>query len=100
MKNLYNIGIGILYLIGVSSCSTDNIDIYNGGNQVYFERVASQADSLTFSFAVYDEEITSSIVEIPIISTGNICNHDREIKFEIKKNHLPLKERITQLKKL
>lgn len=85
MKNLYNIGIGILYLIGVSSCSTDNIDIYNGGNQVYFERVASQADSLTFSFAVYDEEITSSIVEIPIISTGNICNHDREIKFEIKK---------------
>ena len=85
MKNLYNICIGAFCLIGATSCSTDNIDIYNGGNQVYFERVPSQADSLTFSFAVYDEEITSSVIEIPIISTGKICNYDREVKFEIKK---------------
>lgn len=65
------------------ACSTDKIETFNGGDQVYFERVSSTADSLTLSFAVLDKDIQNYTVEIPIVVTGAICNHQRKVNISV-----------------
>ena len=67
----------------MASCSVDEVETFNGGDQVYFERVSSTADSLTLSFAVLDKDIQDYTVEIPIVVTGAPCNHQRKVNVTV-----------------
>lgn len=83
MKPTHILLIGLLSTFVLTNCNTDELDTFNGGNQVYFERVPSTADSLTFSFAVLDATVQSSLVEIPIVVTGALCDHDRSVNITV-----------------
>ncbi len=83
MKHLFLSGLSLIAVLGLTDCTVDKLDTFSGGNQVYFERVSGTADSLTFSFAVLDDKTTSSTVEIPVIVTGNTCDHDRTVDITI-----------------
>ena len=75
----------LLAVSALTGCSTDEIDTFNGGAQVYFERVAGSgtADSLTYSFAVQPAGLMTDIVEIPIVVTGEAAGYDRKVNIEV-----------------
>lgn len=86
MKHLiYTLLTATCAISALNSCSTDEIDTFSGGAQVYFERVAGSgtADSLTYSFAVQPAGLTRDIVEIPIVVTGQAVDYDRKVNVEV-----------------
>lgn len=82
MKLKYTLFAGICGIATLYSCSTDEIDTFSGGAQVYFERAAGSgtADSLTYSFAVQAADLESDVIEIPIVVTGKATEYDRNVK--------------------
>lgn len=82
MKLKYTLFAGLCGIAALYSCSTDEIDTFSGGAQVYFERAAGSgtADSLTYSFAVQPAGLESDVVEIPIVVTGEATDYDRAVK--------------------
>jgi len=86
MKHLlYTLLTAVCAVTALDSCSTDEIDTFNGGAQVFFERIAGSgtADSITYSFAVQPAELMNDIVEIPIVVTGQAVDYDRKVNIEI-----------------
>jgi len=85
MKLKYTLLTGLLGIATLYGCSTDEIDTFSGGAQVYFERAAGSgtADSLTYSFAVQAAGLETDIVEIPIVVTGNAADYEREVKIAV-----------------
>ena len=69
----YTISAAICAMAALTGCSTDEIDTFSGGAQVYFERAAGSgtADSLTYSFAVQPADLMVDIVEIPKIGRAS-----------------------------
>lgn len=84
----YTISAAICAMAALTGCSTDEIDTFSGGAQVYFERAAGSgtADSLTYSFAVQPADLMADIVEIPIVATGNAVDYDRKVNIEVDRS--------------
>lgn len=76
----------ILAVIYISGCEDKPEYPFSGGAQIYFDRSGGMgiSDSLVYSFAVRDKELTEATLEVPIIITGNTKSYDREISIDLK----------------
>ena len=77
--------LGLLMLVAVIGCSEQDDFDYTGGAQVYFKRVAGSgtADSVTYSFAVRDNDLEMDVIEIPLVVTGKGVDYDREVNLVV-----------------
>lgn len=52
---------------------------------MYFKRVAGSgtADSVTYSFAVRDNDLEMDVIEIPLVVTGKGVDYDREVNLVV-----------------
>ena len=77
--------LGLLMLVAVIGCSEQDDFDYTGGAQVYFKRVAGSgtADSVTYSFAVRDNDLEMDVIEVPLVVTGKGVDYDREVNLVV-----------------
>lgn len=74
----------LLALIFLNSCSKSELMPYSAGDMVYFYKSTYGSiikDSLTYSFAVHDEETAYDTVFIPFRIMGKAADHDRTVSF-------------------
>lgn len=90
MKKILILSILFLSILGLTSCSQDEIETYKETDNIYFSPAeyryginAPYIDSTGFSFGFKKASITEQIYKIPIRVQGNISNVDRKIKLTV-----------------
>lgn len=77
----------------VAACSTDEINTYEGKDNVYFtwsEKRPNTSypyqyiDSLGVSFAFMPQEVTSLVFKLPVSVQGKLQDQDREVSLRVK----------------
>jgi hypothetical protein len=92
MKKILILGIVFLSLFGIASCNRDEIDTFNGEDNIYFgpsvygvtvAGIKTITDSVVYSFALERASLTETVYNIPIYVQGNVSNVDRNVKISI-----------------
>lgn len=81
--------ISILFVVTLClaqiGCKKDKMLSYNFGSgiAIYKNGIDEGRDSLTVSFAVKNETVSSDTIELPLRILGHLSNQDREVKYGI-----------------